>query len=164
MWDFAKSVLAGVIGAVATLGVGLLGYWNTDRSHDIEMVRISLSILGGENEDTSLNGRRFALRALSKYADVEIPEDEFNEWAATGTIPELTSFDAGFALDLQQAYSQKLGTLGLWFDLRASLRQRLLEAGLSEEEVEEIVREELAPLTRGDDAGSGWLMAPAETP
>ncbi|MBO6637326.1 MAG: hypothetical protein JJ920_05260 [Roseitalea sp.] len=85
------SVVSAALGSAATIAVGLFGYWNTDRSHDIEMVRISLSILGGENKDTSLNGRRFALRALEKYAGVEIPSDEFNDWAATGTIPIITS-------------------------------------------------------------------------
>ncbi|MBL4645274.1 MAG: hypothetical protein JKY99_02315 [Rhizobiales bacterium] len=69
---------------------GALGYFNQDRSHDIDMVKIALSILQGENKDTSLQGRKFALRTLAKYSEIAIPADEFDSWAANGTIPEFS--------------------------------------------------------------------------
>lgn len=51
------------------------------------MVRISLSILAGENKEASAPGRRFALKALEQYSEIDIPAAEFNEWVKTGTIP-----------------------------------------------------------------------------
>lgn len=89
---FAVSVITALITSIATTIAATYTYWNTDRSLDIEMVRISLSILSGENQDTSLNGRKFALRSLAKYSDVEIPDDEFEQWALTGTVPEPTDW------------------------------------------------------------------------
>jgi len=83
-----KTMGVAALGSIATIWTGAFGYWNTDRSHDIEMVRISLSIMQGENKETSLQGRKFALRALEKYSDVKIPEEEFEIWAKSGTIPE----------------------------------------------------------------------------
>ncbi|MCB1452864.1 MAG: hypothetical protein KDJ43_04385 [Rhizobiaceae bacterium] len=86
---FAVSVITAPVTSVATTIGATYTYWNADRSLDIEMVRISLSILSGENKDTSLNGRKFALRALSRYSDIDIPKGEFEEWASTGTLPEI---------------------------------------------------------------------------
>ncbi|UCI21082.1 hypothetical protein FJ970_09070 [Mesorhizobium sp. B2-1-8] len=86
-WAFAGGVIGAVVGAIATVWTGAFGYWNKNRELDIEMVRVSLSILAGENKDTSLPGRKFALRALSRYSGVEIPDEEFDKWASTGTVP-----------------------------------------------------------------------------
>lgn len=92
MADGSNGLWGVILGGVLTAGAAVAGsavtYWNTDRGHDIDMVRISLSILGGENEDTSIYGRRFALRALEQYADIDIPDDEFENWARSGTIPD----------------------------------------------------------------------------
>lgn len=93
---FMTAAGGAVVGAVATIATGASGYLNQDRALDIEMVRVSLSILSGENKDTSLPGRRFALRSLAKYADVPIPSDEFDEWARRGTIPDVAP-NLGFA-------------------------------------------------------------------
>ncbi len=84
------SIGAAAVGALATIWTGAFGYWNTDRGQDIQMVNIALSILGGEikDQDTSEPGRRFALRLLQKYAEVEIPDTEFDSWAKDGTLPE----------------------------------------------------------------------------
>ena len=91
MADWARFVLttigAAAVGALATIWTGAFGYWNTDRGQDIQMVNIALSILGGENKDSSIPGRKFALRVLEKYAEVEIPETEFEQWATVGTLP-----------------------------------------------------------------------------
>lgn len=99
------SALATAITAAATIATGAFGYLNKDRSLDIEMVRISLSILSGENKDTSLNGRKFALRALSKFSGVNIPQDEFETWAESGTVPKI---DLGYV----DTYSEPLGYYG----------------------------------------------------
>ena len=92
MWEWlTNQAFAGLIGGIAGGAVTVLsaafGYWNKNRELDIELVRVSLSILAGENKDTSLPGRKFALRALRKYSLVEIPEDEFGDWAKRGTMP-----------------------------------------------------------------------------
>lgn len=105
----AASIVTAVVAASATVATGAFGYLNADRSLDIEMVRISLSILSGENQDTSLNGRKFALRALARYSNIEIPKEEFDVWARTGTIPRIEqtkglvpklNFTDAFALEL----------------------------------------------------------------
>lgn len=82
-------LLGGIVGSAVTIGTAALGYLNKDRELDIEMVRVSLSILAGENKDSSRPGRRFALRALEQYADVDIPDGEFEEWVERGTVPEV---------------------------------------------------------------------------
>ncbi|MCP4318363.1 MAG: hypothetical protein GY789_20685 [Hyphomicrobiales bacterium] len=88
--EIGKNVFAAIgiaaIGVVGTIGSGAFGYWNTDRNQDIQMVNIALSILGGENKDTSFEGRMFALYVLEKYADVKINNKA--EWATSGTLPK----------------------------------------------------------------------------
>ncbi|MBG6160568.1 hypothetical protein IWQ54_000218 [Labrenzia sp. EL_195] len=82
-------VVSAMAGAAATIAVGSFGYFNKDRELDIQMVNVSLSILRGEatGDKDTLQSRRFALRLLRKYADIEIPEDEFNDWAEKGNTP-----------------------------------------------------------------------------
>jgi hypothetical protein len=85
-----------VVGTFATVGVGAFGFFNKDREMDIEMVKISLSILAGEkssifdtpsSDEKTAPGRAFALRALEKYSGVNIPEEEFTIWQERGTLP-----------------------------------------------------------------------------
>ncbi|MGX5827069.1 hypothetical protein [Mesorhizobium sp. 43Arga] len=75
---FWSAVVSGVVGIIVGIGgtvtTGAFGYLNKNRELDIEMVRVSLSILAGENKDTSLPGRQFALRALERYSGVQIPD------------------------------------------------------------------------------------------
>ena len=91
--DIGKNIFAAIgiasVGAIGTIATGAFGYWNTDRSQDIQMVSIALSILAGENKDTSLPGRKFALRVLEEHAKVDIPDKEFEDWAAIGTLPSV---------------------------------------------------------------------------
>lgn len=87
MLKFLSGLLAGVIAATASICVAAFTYFSKDRELDIEMVRISLSILAGEHKEESKPGRRFALRALSKYSDIEIPEPDFTSWVESGTLP-----------------------------------------------------------------------------
>lgn len=91
------TVWAGLVGAavgvVGTIVVGSFGYFNKDRELDIQMVNVGLSILRGEatgDKDTT-QAKRFALRVLKKYADVEIPDDEFEAWVKDGETPYLLS-------------------------------------------------------------------------
>src|SRR3954462_1752863 len=89
--------LGGIVGTVGTLAAALVaawfGYLNKDRELDIEMVRVSLSILTGENKETSLPGRRFALKALDQYSGIRIPDQD--EWARNGTVTPNVLFNWG---------------------------------------------------------------------
>lgn len=86
---FFVSIGGAIIGATATIAVGAFSYANKDKELDIQLVNIGLSILSGENKGTDAEpGRRFALRLLEKYANVEIPDDEFEIWAARGTLTQ----------------------------------------------------------------------------
>ena len=93
MSDALKGLLGAVVGALVTAGAtayaASLGYFNKDRELDIQMVNVGLSILRGEatGDKDSLQSRRFALRLLRKYADVDIPDEELQEWADKGTTP-----------------------------------------------------------------------------
>lgn len=89
MKEIIIGLLTAVLTVIGTIAASSLGYFNKDRELDLEMVRISLSILGGENKDTSAQARRFALRALEKYSGVDIPENDFAAWAENGTVPSI---------------------------------------------------------------------------
>lgn len=89
IWVTLLTAIGGaIVGSAATIVTGAFGYLNTNRGQDIQMVNIALSILGGDNKDTSVPGRKFALRALREYTQVNIPDDEFEQWALSGTLPE----------------------------------------------------------------------------
>jgi len=86
-------LLSGVAGAaltaIATMTTGAFGYLNKDRELDIQMVNVALTILSGDHDTkNSVEARKFALRSLSKYSNVEIPKDEFESWAKTGVLPQ----------------------------------------------------------------------------
>lgn len=94
------ALISAAFTAVATLVVGVstgaFSYFNKDRELDLKMVDISLTILSGDHDTkNSLEARKFALRALSKYADVEIPDTELETWANQGILPQ-GSFNTDF--------------------------------------------------------------------
>ncbi|WP_170576246.1 hypothetical protein [Ruegeria atlantica] len=97
-----KFVIGGVIGAAAAYGTAYLEYsgkikeaefvyQNRDREIDLELAKLSLTILSGdydENEvEKSLPARMFALRALSVGTGVEISPEDMDTWAKTGVTP-----------------------------------------------------------------------------
>lgn len=86
---FLIPVISILFSAIVSIIATTSDYWSKDRSSDIEMVRISLAILSGENKETSEIGRKFALRALRDYSKVAMTDAELEEWAKNGTIPEL---------------------------------------------------------------------------
>lgn len=83
------AVVSAFIGALSSIAVASISYINRDRELDLEMVKISLSILSGDNRDSSAPGRRFALRALATYSGVTIPPDDFSTWVENGTVPQI---------------------------------------------------------------------------
>ncbi|OBQ64249.1 hypothetical protein EFV37_20470 [Mesorhizobium loti] len=61
VWNaVASAAVGGVVGIGGTVTTGAFGYLDNNRELDIEMVKVELSILAGENKDTSLPGRKFA--------------------------------------------------------------------------------------------------------
>lgn len=86
-----RFVVGGVIGAVAAYSVAFLEYRNRDREIDLELAKLSLTILSGEydkdNPNESLPARKFALRALQKGTGVTIGESDLTSWAKTGATP-----------------------------------------------------------------------------
>jgi hypothetical protein len=83
------TLIGGVIGGAVTLGGSHLAYSNKDKELDIQLVNVGLSILRGEatGDKETEPARRFALRLLREYTEVEIPEEEYEKWATKGTTP-----------------------------------------------------------------------------
>lgn len=77
------------VAVVGTIIVGGFDYFNKDKELDIKLVNVGLSILRGEatGDQDSIYARKFALRLLKKYGDVEIPDKEFDAWASKGSVP-----------------------------------------------------------------------------
>lgn len=97
-----KFVVGGIIGAVAAYGTAYLeysgqiqeaefNYQNRDREIDLELAKLSLTILSGEYDqddvENSLPARMFALRALSTGTGVVISDADMDTWARTGVTP-----------------------------------------------------------------------------
>ncbi|EEX09519.1 hypothetical protein SL1157_1559 [Ruegeria lacuscaerulensis ITI-1157] len=76
-----------------------LKYEKENREIDLELAKLSLTILAGEYEDNvenSLPARKFALNALERGTGVEIPEADKDTWARTGLTPgNIDSFAMG---------------------------------------------------------------------
>lgn len=87
-----SAAIGAALGATATIATGAFGYFNRDRELDIRLVDVGLAILKAEQIDsaedrqTSEPARRFALRLLQKYSDVDIPIIEFDAWAGGGPL------------------------------------------------------------------------------
>jgi predicted NACHT family NTPase len=101
MYEVFKGIIGALIGggiaAYATVHAAELEFENRAkevanqaRQLDVEMVKISLSILGGEISDKTTASRRFALNALQKYSGVEMIGVDMDQWLAQGSVPEQT--------------------------------------------------------------------------
>ncbi|MEC5291050.1 cell wall hydrolase [Aurantimonas sp. C2-6-R+9] len=87
--EFTIGLLSAFIGAVATIAIGAFGFFNKDKELDIQLVNIALTILSGKHDtEQSEEARKFALRALSKYSNVDIPQEEFLKWSKSGVLPQ----------------------------------------------------------------------------
>ncbi|MEX0306034.1 MAG: hypothetical protein AB3N12_01495 [Ruegeria sp.] len=98
---FYNFVVGGILGGlIAYIGAyyqyaGLveqarLEHENKGREIDLELARLSLTILSGEYQDEideTLPARMFALNALERGTGVEIPEEDKDTWARTGITP-----------------------------------------------------------------------------
>ncbi|TMV03311.1 hypothetical protein FGK63_20100 [Ruegeria sediminis] len=73
-----------------------LKYAKENREIDLELAKLSLTILAGEYQEdveNSLPARMFALNALERGTGVKIPEDDKTTWAKTGLTPgDITGF------------------------------------------------------------------------
>lgn len=98
---FFNFVVGGVIGALAAYGTAYLNYSgkieevrlqhvNKGREIDLELAKLSLTILSGEYKDDideTLPARMFALNALEKGTGVPISDSDKRVWARTGITP-----------------------------------------------------------------------------
>lgn len=109
--------IGAVVGAAATILTGAFGYFNKDRELDIRMVDVGLAILRGERADDeqTLPARQFALRLLRKYADVEIPDNEFDAWAQSGVTPFYKNdWGTNYTYDSSSSYTDYGGGWDRW--------------------------------------------------
>lgn len=83
-----RLVTVGLTALITVVGViwgAQLGFWNKDRELDLKMVDISLQMLNAEDTKSQpLEAKRFALRALRKYSDVELSDDQIEAWVQAG--------------------------------------------------------------------------------
>lgn len=87
--ELITGAVGAALGATATIATGAFGYLNKDRELDLQMVGVALTILSGERDtQESIPARKFALRALSEYSNIEIPPEEFETWASIGVVPQ----------------------------------------------------------------------------
>ncbi|MEP1934940.1 MAG: hypothetical protein ABJJ37_27010 [Roseibium sp.] len=119
MSDTKTALIAAAVGSlfslVGTIGAASFGYFNKDKELDIQLVNVGLSILRGEatGDKDTIQARRFALRLLKKYADVDIPKDEAEDWAKTGITPfEPTSGIGGWYQAIPKTNEPWGGMLG----------------------------------------------------
>jgi len=97
--DFFKTAVTALVTAViatsGTIYVSTFDYFNKSRELDLKMVDVSLAILRGDKGDSekeqSIIAREFALRALRKYSNVELKDNDLNEWVKTGGALQFNS-------------------------------------------------------------------------
>lgn len=97
-----KFVVGGIIGGIVAYTTAYFEYsgrikeaefeyQNRDREIDLELARLSLTILSGEYDkddvENSLPARMFALRALATGTGVVISDEDMDTWARTGVTP-----------------------------------------------------------------------------
>lgn len=80
-------------GIAGTIFASTLGYLNKDRELDLEMVRLSVTILSTPTSaaDNDLQ-RRFAVYALRQFSGVNMSDADLDAWAKTrGSLPRVTN-------------------------------------------------------------------------
>ena len=119
-------VVAGLVGELIGSLVTFAGSTNTflNRDRELDTERVSLSILAGDDKENSLPGRKVALRALSNFSAVEISDQEFNEWAVTGTLPPSLAAASSDPLETLIRYFAVPGVFRETFRMSAFVRQK----------------------------------------
>jgi hypothetical protein len=99
MNDVFKGLIGALVGGALAAGASIYAtnlearnrereVENQSRQLDVEMVKISLSILGGEISDKTTASRQFALNALKQYSGVEMVGVDMDQWLAQGSVPD----------------------------------------------------------------------------
>lgn len=70
----------------STYNAKILETDNQRRQQDFDMVKLALSILGGEISDKTDNSRAFALQLLQKYSGIQLGDAEIQKWRVSGTV------------------------------------------------------------------------------
>lgn len=90
--NILRYVCGGLIGAASVGVTAFFTYLTDDRKIDLELAKLSLTILSGEYEQDDakyLPARRFALNALEKGTGVKISDEDKTSWAKSGVTPVL---------------------------------------------------------------------------
>ncbi len=83
-----------LFGVAGTIWASTAGYMNKDRELDLEMVRLSISILSAPASfsDNDQLQRRFAVHALRQFSGVDMSDDDIELWAqAKGALRRTTN-------------------------------------------------------------------------
>lgn len=84
------AVIGGVIGFLGTALPAYLTYSNRDKEVDLELAKLSLSMLAeaeGDQELSMLPARRFAVKALLQGTRVELSDEDIEYWVTKGKTP-----------------------------------------------------------------------------
>mgnify|MGYP001794561574 CR=1 FL=1 len=85
------AVAGGLLTLAGTAAVAYLEFINRGKELNLELAKLSLTILAGEYDPDAdqnpLPARRFAIRALAAGTGVTIPDEDIETWARTGATP-----------------------------------------------------------------------------
>lgn len=96
---FGGAVIGGIIGFLGTALPAYLTYSNRDKEVDLELAKLSLSMLAdaeGDQELSMLPARRFAVKALLQGTRVELSDEDIEYWVTQGDTPKFSKFDWGY--------------------------------------------------------------------
>jgi hypothetical protein len=76
MGEWAKLLVAALVGAVATIAVGYVGYASKSEELHVHLVEIAMSILRADPKESVAPARRWAIDVIEKNSGVNFsPED-----------------------------------------------------------------------------------------
>ena len=158
-------VASALISGLAAFGGAYLGFTNKDKELDIQLINVGLSILRGEatGDKETEPARRFALRILREYAEVEIPDQEFETWAKKGTTPFKSTNQFPFiSASYQNAWTYSDPGLSVPLRLRlASAVDEMVKENCIKQEDKQEVLQELIELT-ASSSGEPFVYNPID--
>ena len=83
-----SSILGALCLLMGTIATGYFDFVGKKGGHDVDLTRIALAILAGDNPETSRPARRFAVDLLAHSTGVEISREVKTVWVEEGTLPE----------------------------------------------------------------------------
>lgn len=138
------SAFSGIVAAALTYSVvAILDYQNRDRELDLELARLALSIMAGEqsdNNEAAYPARRFAVDALERGTGVTIENVLKEQWAKSGEV------DFGEVPSTNSLLAEDWGELIIREELRLkTCRETLVRGGMAIPEAAKSCQETYAP-------------------